>query len=83
MTGVVLSAALLEWSLRTGLGVPNNAPGVIFSPEDGVAPDVVWIGRARLERGLGADGKLHATPNWRSRSSRRGRRTSGATARRS
>jgi Uma2 family endonuclease len=62
LTGVVLSAALLEWSLRTGLGVPNNAPGVIFSPEDGVAPDVVWIGRARLARGLGADGKLHAAP---------------------
>lgn len=62
LTGSALIVALWQWSLQTGLGVPNTAPGVIFSPEDGVAPDVVWISRARLDRGLGADGKLHAAP---------------------
>lgn len=62
LVGVMLSAALAEWSLRTGLGVPNSAPGVIFSPEDDVAPDVVWISHGRLAQGLGADGKLHAAP---------------------
>ena len=62
LTGAVLNAALLEWSLQTGLGMPNIAPGLIFSPEEGVAPDVVWISYARLEQSLGDDGKLHLAP---------------------
>jgi Uma2 family endonuclease len=62
LIGVMLSGALLDWSLRTGLGVPNAAPGLIFSPEDAVAPDVVWISHTRLDQGLGQDGKLHAAP---------------------
>jgi Uma2 family endonuclease len=61
-TGVTLSAALLRWSEETGLGIPNAAPGLIFSPEDDVAPDVIWISNARLEQGLGEDGKLHLAP---------------------
>jgi Uma2 family endonuclease len=47
LIGLVLGAALLEWSTQTGLGVPNLAPGLIFSPEDGVAPDLVWISHGR------------------------------------
>ncbi len=62
LIGSVLGAALLDWSLQTGLGVANTALGLIFSPEDAVAPDLVWISRARLDRGLGDDGKLHAAP---------------------
>ncbi len=62
LAGVMLSAALVEWSLQTGHGVPNAAPGLIFSPEDDVAPDVIWISHARLAQGLGDDGKLHAAP---------------------
>jgi len=50
LTGVTLGAALLDWSLQSGLGVPNAAPGLIFSPEDAVAPDVVWISHERLNR---------------------------------
>lgn len=57
-----LGAALRDWSRRTGRGVANVAPGVIFAVDEGVAPDLVWIGHARLERGLGDDGKLHAAP---------------------
>ncbi len=62
LIGVMLSGALLDWSLRTGLGVPNAAPGLIFSPEDDVAPDVVWISRERAAQGLRPDGKLYAAP---------------------
>ncbi len=62
MTGIALSAALLEWSERTGLGVPNATPGVVFSAEEDVAPDVIWISNERLERGLAADGTLHLAP---------------------
>lgn len=40
----------------------NVAPGVIFTPEDAVAPDVIWVSRAR-RAGIGAgDGKLHGAP---------------------
>ena len=57
-----LAAALEAWNRQTGLGVANIAPGVIFSPEDGVAPDVVWISRERGAQGLRPDGKLYAAP---------------------
>ncbi|MDP9375104.1 MAG: Uma2 family endonuclease [Chloroflexota bacterium] len=62
LIGFVLGAALLDWSLRTGLGVANIAPGLIFSAEDNVAPDVVWISQTRLTQGLGDDGKLRVAP---------------------
>lgn len=59
---LTLGAALHEWSRRTRLGVANLAPGVIFSPEDGVAPDLVWISRERRAQGLRPDGKLYIAP---------------------
>jgi hypothetical protein len=62
LVSAVLITALTQWSLRAGLGVPNGAPGVIFSPEDAVAFDLIWISHARLAQGLAADGKLHAAP---------------------
>jgi Uma2 family endonuclease len=62
LVGTVLASALLGWSLESGRGMPNTAPGLIFSPEDGVAPDVLWISHERLAEGLGDDGKLHAAP---------------------
>lgn len=53
---------LQEWSERSGLGLANGAPGVIFAEDDDVAPDVVWISHERLATALGGDGKLHAAP---------------------
>jgi Uma2 family endonuclease len=58
MTG----AALQTWSRQTGLGVANIAPGLIFSAEADVAPDVVWMSRARRAASLRADGKLYIAP---------------------
>ncbi len=60
--GAALWAALQAWSRQTRRGVANIAPGVIFSPENGVAPDVIWISRERRARGLRPDGKLYAAP---------------------
>ena len=60
--GGALWAALQDWSRQTRLGVANIAPGVIFSVEGGVAPDVVWISRERRAEGLRPDGKLYAAP---------------------
>jgi len=53
---------LQEWSDRSGLGVANGAPGLIFAEDNDVAPDVVWISHDRLVAALGEDGKLHAAP---------------------
>ena len=53
---------LQEWSDRSGLGVANGAPGVIFAEDNDVAPDIVWISHDRLVAALGEDGKLHAAP---------------------
>src|SRR5262245_53182390 len=58
---LTLGAALQSWSRRTRLGRANIAPGVIFSPEDDVAPDGVWISRERHARAL-RDGKLYMAP---------------------
>ncbi len=57
-----LFVALQGWSDQTRAGMANLAPGVIFSPEDGVAPDVLWISRERRARGLRPDGKLYIAP---------------------
>jgi Uma2 family endonuclease len=51
-----------EWSDRTGLGMANTAPGLIFAEDDDVAPDVVWISHSRLQNALQEDGKLHSAP---------------------
>src|SRR2546423_221161 len=57
------TAELLQaWSRQTGAGRANLAPGVIFDDDEDVAPDVIWISRARLATALQPDGKLHAAP---------------------
>lgn len=57
-----LSRFLDEWNERTGLGVVNIAPGIIFTEHDDVAPDVVWISRERLAMALDEAGHLSAAP---------------------
>src|SRR5947209_17666348 len=53
---------LQAWSNQTQAGMANLAPGLIFTDDNDVAPDVVWISRERLRTALQADGKLHASP---------------------
>jgi Uma2 family endonuclease len=43
-----IGAILDAWTQQTGQGVVNLAPGVIFSQDTGVAPDVVWISSQRM-----------------------------------
>jgi Uma2 family endonuclease len=57
-----LGGLLDAWSLQTGIGEANAAPGLIFAEDDDVAPDVVWISRERLATALQPDGKLHSAP---------------------
>ncbi len=51
-----------EWNEKTGLGVVNAAPGLIFADDDDVAPDVIWLSTGLRKQALGQDGKLHAAP---------------------
>ena len=53
---------LKTWSRQTNAGSIYPAPGIIFADDDDVAPDVVWISKARAEVALEADGKLHLAP---------------------
>jgi Uma2 family endonuclease len=55
--------ALNRWSRRARIGLAIFAPGVIFSPENAVAPDVVWVRRDRFRDVLRRDGKLHSAPD--------------------
>src|SRR5437667_3143098 len=54
---------LLEsWSDQTQTGMPIFTPGVIFTNDNDVVPDVVWISHKRLATALQEDGKLHTSP---------------------
>nr|WP_315862031.1 MULTISPECIES: Uma2 family endonuclease [unclassified Picosynechococcus] len=57
-----LHIALGNWSDQSGLGRVFEAPGVVFSPNDGVIPDVVWVSNARLETGVDESGHFTVAP---------------------
>lgn len=61
-TCVKIATTLNEWSAQTGLGHVSFAPGLIFSDEDAVAPDVVWISRERFEALMDEAGHLTGAP---------------------
>jgi Uma2 family endonuclease len=51
------------WSEEAGAGYVLDAPGVIFSQEDAVAPDVVWVSADRFSFVVDDDGKLYQAPD--------------------
>lgn len=53
---------LQAWSKQSRLGKPFQTPGVIFTPNDAVIPDVVWISYERLTDGIDPSGHLTVTP---------------------
>lgn len=58
---LAIAAALQEWSLRTKLGRTGATPGVIFSDDEAVIPDIVWMSNARLRSTL-RTGHIYGTP---------------------
>jgi Uma2 family endonuclease len=58
-----LTAAIEWWSDQTAAGETSVAPGVIFAPDEAVAPDVVWISAQRVRAVVGPDRKIHAAPD--------------------
>jgi Uma2 family endonuclease len=59
---VSLGGQLEQWSYESGLGSVSTSPGVIFSVEDGVAPDLAWVSLQRLRAGRDAAGHIHLAP---------------------
>jgi len=57
-----LNGVLWNWNRIGNLGRVVAAPGLIFSEDDDVAPDLVWISNDRLRAALKADGKFHDAP---------------------
>jgi Uma2 family endonuclease len=57
-----IARPLHDWNDRTGLGVAMTVPGLIFTEENDVLPDVVWISRDRLAALADAAGHLHGAP---------------------
>jgi Uma2 family endonuclease len=57
-----LLVSLQTWNNQTHAGVANFAPGLIYTEDTAVVPDVVWISRERLRTALQDDGKLHSSP---------------------
>ena len=58
----LIYAALLQWSLSSGLGKPFIAPGIIFSESDAVIPDLIWISHERRSQLTDSSGHLTDAP---------------------
>lgn len=56
------STALDSWSALTGAGVTLTAPGLVFTPDNDVAPDLIWISRDRLASSADASGHFRQAP---------------------
>ena len=61
-TGGNIHVELAIWSRQTQLGQAFQTPGVIFTPNDAVIPDVIWISRDRLASGIDNAGHLIVAP---------------------
>ena len=61
-TGLRLWSELDQWNRETGTGMALPTPGLIFSPDNDVVPDVIWISRERLRYALDDAGHLRAAP---------------------
>src|ERR1700743_1484809 len=57
-----LGGRIETWSCENDFGEANVAPGVIFSDDDDVAPDIVWASRSKISTYLDVDGRLYAAP---------------------
>jgi Uma2 family endonuclease len=57
-----LIQSLGSWSSQTKLGEVVTTPGLVFTDDDNVIPDLVWISTDRLARSLDESGHLLAAP---------------------
>ena len=62
LVGFRLGHLLEAWNEQSQAGFVNLTPGVIFTDDTNVVPDVIWISQERLKAALHKDGKLHNAP---------------------
>src|SRR3954469_418565 len=60
--GKRITTALDNWDAEAGLGETMPTPGVIFTDDNNVIPDVVWISNDRLRTGRDSAGHLTLAP---------------------
>lgn len=58
-----ISFELGIWSRRTQSGRVLIAPGIVYSLDEAVAPDLVWVRKERVAGIVAPDGKLHESPD--------------------
>ena len=61
-TILAIAMALRIWSLKTGLGRTIINPGVIFSDNDNVIPDLIWISQEKLTLSVDESGHFTNAP---------------------
>ena len=54
---------LQQWCDQAQTGIPIFEPRIIFTDDNDMVPDVVWISYDRLTTALKKDGKLQSCPN--------------------
>ena len=58
----ILIFALHGWCITAGRGRVYGTPGLVFSDDDDVVPDLIWIGEERLSVGRDASGHITVGP---------------------
>jgi Uma2 family endonuclease len=59
---VALSSALHAWSIQSGAGMAVPTPGLVFSEDNDVIPDLVWISHAQRARARDEKGHYRFAP---------------------
>lgn len=62
-TGDNIYLELETWSRESGLGQASTNPGVIFSEDNAVVPDVAWVSHERLEVLMDEAGHITGAPD--------------------
>ena len=58
-----ISFEIYQWIAGTGSGAVLPAPGVIFSEDNDVAPDLIWLSSDRWAESMDAGGHFHYAPD--------------------
>jgi len=58
-----IQSELDQWIMRTGSGAVLAAPGIIFSDDNNVAPDLVWFSSDSWVETMDAGGHFHYAPD--------------------
>ena len=59
----VVHVALHAWSEETGAGYTCEVPGLVFTEDNDVIPDLVWIRKDRLAEALDGQGHFRLAPD--------------------